>query len=237
MRKYKKVIGGIIFLFLLLIIILAIAYFLDQAQIRKVYIVSPKPVYRGLNILNDKNLFIFPEEQTEEYLKRENIEVKTVSFEKIFPNSLIIHLTLRRPSAIIETSSGKLVIDQEAKVLPVAVDNLNLPIIAASANLFLDEEKIDWRIVKALSLLDNSSKQGILVDRISIDGDKTIFQVYLSDGAEIIIPAESDMAQIAASLQIIISRFRIEGKIISKIDYQFDKPTIIFGSGKVSSSQ
>lgn len=236
MRKYKKVVAVSTFLFLLLIIILGVAYFLDTLRIKKVYIISPRLIYNGLNILNNKNLFIFPEQEIRKYLQRENVEVKTVYFEKILPNSLVIHLILRRPIAIVETSKDKLVIDEEAKVLPNPPYNLNLPIITSSQKMFLSEEKIDWRIVKALSLIDNISKQGILVDRININGDNNIFQVYSSDGAELIIPADSDMAQIAASLQIIISRFRIEGKIISKIDYQFDKPTIIFESGKVISS-
>ncbi|EKD90099.1 MAG: hypothetical protein ACD_32C00020G0002 [uncultured bacterium] len=112
----------------------------------------------------------------------------------------------------------------------------DLPVIKISKSDLSSSQKADWRIIKALSFLIYCQKQSILIDRILIDENKSLFHIFLADGVEVIAPQTGNASILAASLQIIISRFRIEGKIITKVDFQFDKPIVVLSNGEELSS-
>ena len=49
----------------------------------------------------------------------------------------------------------------------------------------------------------------------------------VDDSVEVFMPVTADPSYLSASLQTIISRFRIEGNFIAKVDFRFDKPVVI----------
>ncbi|MBI3955603.1 hypothetical protein HY338_04095 [Candidatus Gottesmanbacteria bacterium] len=98
--------------------------------------------------------------------------------------------------------------------------------------LILNLDKVDWRILKAIKLVVDASKNTLSINKISLDEASGIYHLILVEGEEVEFSQEQDPYLIAASLQIIISRFRIEGKIISQIKFQFDKPVVVLKSGE-----
>lgn len=79
-------------------------------------------------------------------------------------------------------------------------------------------------------------KKGIFTDQIIIDDNSGNYILKTNNQIEITIPVKMAINTLSASLQLIISRFRIEGKIISRIDFQFEKPIIVLKNGEKMSS-
>lgn len=50
----------------------------------------------------------------------------------------------------------------------------------------------------------------------------------LSEGGQIIFSREKDFNSQVDSLQIILSRLKIEGKKVKKVDFRFDKPVVVY---------
>lgn len=168
---------------------------------------------------------------------KRNPRVKSVTIEKILPDTLRIDVKARIPKAYVKDSLRTQYIDDDGVLLPVERESeIKLPVIIAQNTIFFGTEKTDWRLIKAVSILTQMEKESISIDQIVIDSEKSVFHVYLNTKSEIIIPQSADPKVTAASLQTIIARFRIEGKFISKVDFQFDKPIVILSNGENMSS-
>ena len=66
----------------------------------------------------------------------------------------------------------------------------------------------------------------IRVVSLSIIGRKEI-EASISGGTKVFLRTEK-IAQQVSSLQAILTRFKIEGRIPKKIDLRFEKPTVVF---------
>lgn len=69
-------------------------------------------------------------------------------------------------------------------------------------------------------------KSNLGVISLSINGGRDI-EASLSGGAQVIFKT-SDIAQQVSSLQAMLTRFKIEGRIPKKIDLRFEKPIVVF---------
>ena len=69
-------------------------------------------------------------------------------------------------------------------------------------------------------------KSNLGVISLSINGEREIL-ASLSGDTQVIFKSEG-IAQQVSSLQIMLSRFRIEGRIPKKIDLRFEKPIVVF---------
>lgn len=217
---------------------LFISFFIfAKFRIKKVIVVFPFQEAYGLSVSAHKNILFFNTADFSEYLMKRNPRVKSVTIEKILPNTLRIDLKARIPKAYVKDSLRTQYIDDDGVLLPVERESeIKLPVIIARTTIFFGTEKTDWRLIKAVSILTQMEKESISIEQIVIDGEKSVFHVYLNAKSEIIIPQSADPAVTAASLQTIIARFRIEGKFISKVDFQFDKPIVILSNGENMSS-
>jgi cell division septal protein FtsQ len=53
------------------------------------------------------------------------------------------------------------------------------------------------------------------------------YTISLSDGSEVIFSSQKDMVLQISSLQFILSRLTMEGKLFKRLDLRFDKPVIV----------
>ncbi len=211
--------------------------FINFFRLRKVYFISPKKVANGLEIFNGKNLLWFDAKTINQHLLDRNGEIKSVIIRRSYPRSLVIDVMLREPVAIVSGDSDNFFIDTEGRLLPFEESSKReLPEIRFMGVKLYLTNNADWRIINALTFLKQSKKQGIDLSKILIDKDKPLMFAYLPEGTEIVIPQTGNLPNLAASLQIIVSRFRIEGKFITKIDFQFDKPIVLLENEKNNSS-
>lgn len=75
-------------------------------------------------------------------------------------------------------------------------------------------------------LVDEFSKTDVRVISLSIIGEKEL-EASISGGTKILLKTEK-IAQQVSSLQLMLSRFKIEGRIPKKIDLRFEKPIVVF---------
>lgn len=204
--------------------------------IKTVIVVSEYSVIYGLELVNGQNIFFVNTDQIRQNLIKRNPGLSSVSIVKNYPSTLVVNLHFREPVALVLGSSVQLYIDRNGVFLPFFKKNLILPTIDASNIAFAADHKADWRIIKAIAFLEDISKQGLFVERIFIDDETKMFLIYLTEGSQVIAPYVSTTSKIAASLQAIIARFRIEGKFVKKIDFRFDKPVVTFSNGEKISS-
>ena len=205
-------------------------------QLKKVIVISSFQQLYGLEMLAGQNLLTVDTDKTIRVLTSKNQLVKSINIIKQYPDTLVLEVKARIPRYLVVKDSMIYPLDEEGIVLPgVIYDEGLLQIDAANLSVF-SGEKSDWRILKAISLLKNIEKQSILVDQISIDDKGSLFLINLDEGTKVVIPYNIDAAFLATSLQVIMSRFRIESKFVSRIDYRFEKPVVTLSNGEKMSS-
>jgi len=94
--------------------------------------------------------------------------------------------------------------------------------LVEKSKLVLPSENIDSEkaiLARSLSDLGIEIKGGILDN-----GDKLVFE--LRGGGEVVFSRKKSLEKQAASLQVMLERFKIEGRRIKKIDMGFQKPII-----------
>lgn len=75
-------------------------------------------------------------------------------------------------------------------------------------------------------LAEEFERADIRVISLSIIGEKEL-EASISGGTKILLKTEK-IAQQVSSLQLMLSRFKIEGRIPKKIDLRFEKPIVVF---------
>lgn len=235
-------IKSFLIIFALFSVILAIFlffFFYEYFQIKKVIIISPNKIINGLAIFNRQNIFLLNDRKISQNLVEQNPIVKSVAMKKIYPSTVMVNFSIREPIALILRESLNIFVDDEGIILPSSAsgETMDLPKIELTRIPLITSQKIDWRIEKAISIIRNFSKQSIFIDQILIDGKDLNFHIILPGKIEVIVPQISEAEQIGASLQIILMRFRIEGKLVRKVDFSFEKPIVIMANEEKIYSQ
>lgn len=75
-------------------------------------------------------------------------------------------------------------------------------------------------------LKDTLDKSHVSFTEITSNG--TVATVKLSESGEALIPLNKSLIEQVSSLQLILSRIRIEGKKVGRIDFRFDKAIVTF---------
>lgn len=201
--------------------------------IRKVVIISVTNQINSLNILNNKNLLQLDENKIASFLLSQNKIYSNMTIRKKFPDILVIDTKLRVPVAYIVNQGRKIFIDQNGIYIPDMKNEGEIYTEIKIPNLIIyNLDNIDWRVLKAVKLSVAASKYSLTITKIILDEPSGLYHLFLAGGEEVISSQEQDPYLIAASLQIIISRFRIEGKIISQIKFQYDKPVVVLKTGE-----
>lgn len=89
---------------------------------------------------------------------------------------------------------------------------------------------IEQRFSEKESEITQSLSRGLKLHLIEFETIKVVspreIEVWLEEGILILFNSEKDVDIQLDSLQLILSRAKIEGKTIKKIDLRFDKPVI-----------
>jgi len=232
-KKYKFY----ILLILACLILIFFGFFiLSHFQLRKIIIISTSHKLDGLEFLAGQNLLTIDVNKTIRNLINKNKTVKSIKMNKLFPDTLLLEVTMRNPRYLVVKDNLVFPVDEEGTILVGANYDENLLKIQVGNLSIFSGEKSDWRILKAIDLLKNMENQSILIDQIFIEDKGSLFLLDLSSKTKVVIPYNLDAAFVATSLQVIMSRFRIEGKFVNKIDFRFEKPVVTLSSGEKMSS-
>lgn len=235
-KNLKKVavnVGRFIFL---LIVIYTIYAFYHKYDLKTVIIISSQNTIKGLNILNGANLLTADSSRISNILKKQNQSLFSIGMVKKYPQTLIFEIENRYPIAYLIRSKNNLYIDKEGIIFTSNINYQNIPAIDVTQITISEGQRADWKIQKAISIIDEFRKQSIIIDQILIDDASNNFNIKLAGGLEILLSFNSDTATKASSLQAILKRFKIVGKNINRVDFRFDKPVVILSNGEKISS-
>lgn len=222
-------------LFFLTVLILFILW--NRFKIKTAIVISEQTNIFGLESMNNQNLFVLNIDNLQRNLLKANPSLSSASVVKRYPNRVIIFLQFRTPIAQIFNNSIRYYLDRDGIFLTNIKIDRSLPIVNASEINISPGDIADWRIKKSAILLEDIAQQSISVGQITIDDTAKIFLINLANDTRVVIPYAYDALKAAASLQMIISRFRIEGKFAKEIDFRYDKPVVTVSNGeKISSS-
>ncbi|MBU0618679.1 hypothetical protein KKD62_00420 [Patescibacteria group bacterium] len=179
--------------------------------------------------LKHKNIFFLNSKGLEQEFLEANPYIDKLSFQQRLPDGLVIHLFTRQPSfmASIDRQAWFL-IDDQGVVLAEAVNNPDLPRLVFSSvyKLEVGRQLSGLLAQKAFLLVRTLKLFFIPFESIEV---KFPDQLELQTGAtKVVLTSDKNLKYQVASLQLILSRSRIEGKTPNKIDLRFDKPVVFF---------
>jgi len=232
----KKIVtySAIILILPCIIFIFIFIYF--KFQLKNLIIISNKSSIVGLTQLNGVNLLPLNIKKVSLNLQKLNSSFLTINLSKKFPNSLILETKNRIAIAKIQVGNGYKFVDLNGFIFTDNDNIADLPVIIIPQISIYSDQKTDWRVTKAISFIAEATRQGISIEQLLGDNTDNSFTIKLSIGPEIMLPYSADAVSKASSLQVIILRFRIEGKNIAKIDFRFDKPVVTLSNGEKISS-
>lgn len=200
--------------------------------VKKIIIYSPFPIRYNAQEITGKKLFFVNEEALRRQILEKNQEVKTVVIEKQYPDSLKLTVVVRQPIAQLQSSSSPRYIDEDGVVLSQGITAIGLPVIEAWGVPLYWSGKADWRLTKAVLLIQLLEKEHIPLQRIVTNESGSAYVVTGADNLQVYVPYTANPGAVVASLQVILSRFRIEGKRLAAVDFRYDKPVVTFQTGE-----
>lgn len=198
-------------------------------HIKTIYVISTDTKIQGLEEFENKNVFLLDEQESKKKLMQKNPFIEDISFLKQIPDSIVINIKRRTPIARI-AQADLVYIDASGILFADEKGIADMPVIDTDEPTLTSGLQSDWRLVSAVNYLKSFNEIGLITKSILIENKNTVFHIYMDNNEEIFIPFSSELSSIATSLQIITSRFRIEGKLIHKIDFRFDKPIVVIAN-------
>lgn len=183
--------------------------------------------FRSIPEIAGKTIFFVDEEKAKNAFM--NIPyVKEIKILKKYPNTIIVNAVYREKVAQITGKNGTFLIDEDGVIFEKATyssasANINLSDRELSLNNNITQKNIIIPL-KITKLLKNTDIQ--ISSIIPLTDDE--INITLSTGTLVVIGSNTVPEEFVSSLQMIVRRFTIEGKSISKIDFRFDKPIVTY---------
>ncbi len=225
LRKFGRVVGyGILFA-----LFVGIVYWLG---IRAFTIKNIVVVGNNIQVLVDetrlpKTLLLFPSVRLRMELLADNPILADIQFQKKYPHTLMIVPTLRTAVGRLTLVSREVLLDESGIVLSDA-DSTSPPLphlIVPILSVRIGETISDPRVVAALAFI-TGIRDILPVSAISVEDERSLRAK--NDTVDILFPQDGSIPAILATLQTLLSGFRIKGTLPTLIDLRFNKPIIKF---------
>ncbi len=174
-----------------------------------------------------KTLILFPAAKLRAELLADNPTLADIRFQKKYPHTLIIIPTLRTAIARLTLTGREVLVDEKGMVLADADPaSSNIPrLIVPLPAVRIGETIGDPRVISGISFLIGS-REIVLVHTISVEDEKSLRAK--SDRLDILFVQDGSVPATLATLQTLLSGFRIKGTLPTFIDLRFNKPIIKF---------
>jgi len=186
--------------------------------------------FRVNGLVLGKNIVSLSPPKIEQLIKDELPGINQVEIKKKLPNKLIVHLTKRKPIAVIEANKDYYQVDYQGIILAKLDQPTDLPLIASGeVSVAADNHQLDSPVIlSSLDFLYQLLIKNIEARRLEITDSREL-TVFLKTGPKVLISLDKNIKEQVDSLQLILERAKIEGKQIELIDLRFDKPVISYG--------
>lgn len=173
-----------------------------------------------------KNLLFFPVDGVTQQILKDYPLVGSVIIKKKYPSTLVITAVGRKPFAVAGIGSEIYLLDAGGVVLEQYPINTGLPTIRIAMPSAQPGVTISDPAVSAAVLFLRETVSIVPISDI-IELDRSALQAQ-AESMSIVFAQQSDIPVLARTLQIMISGFRIKGKLPATIDFRFDKPVVTF---------
>lgn len=164
----------------------------------------------------NKNLLFFPVQKVREQLRNQNPLLKDIVIRKKFPNTLEITAHTRDPVARVSLDNREIVVDSAGITLGISQqEHQKLPVIIGVTE---NSESLQKSVIIIAGLSD-------IYSVTNINGSSLLAKTSTTD---IYFPQKHDLNDKVATLQTLLSGFRIKGTLPKMIDLRFEKPIVTF---------
>jgi cell division septal protein FtsQ len=193
--------------------------------IKKIVVTNPKVQVLVNDKLLNRHILFFPSDKLRTDLLDLYPEFADVIVRKKLPDTLIIDFMVRQPAAIVKLPARSVLVDLTGIVLGAAEkSNRILPVIQIGDENAVDGERLkNPAILGALRFLGELNSD-IYVREITLEEELTLR--VKSNESDILIMQNANMMPLASTLQILLTRFRMKGRMPVLIDLRFEKPVI-----------
>ncbi|MBI5619939.1 FtsQ-type POTRA domain-containing protein [Candidatus Gottesmanbacteria bacterium] len=173
-----------------------------------------------------KNLLLFPAQKIRERLLHDNPLLRDVVIRKKYPHTLVIEPVKRSATALLVTGDQSVLLDSEGVVLPQSEIREPLPtIIINIGTVHIGQSVTDYGIAVSLRLLQKLGDSWYISLITKHEGGLLVAKYRET---EIFFTQEANPAALIATLQTLLTGFRIKGSLPKVIDLRFDKPIVTF---------
>lgn len=232
-RRGKKILFKIFFP-LFLISLLALIYFglkLEPFLVKNIVVTADydpaqnKELVKILENYRGQNIFLVNEKELVERLKSKDIKIKEVKVLREFPGKILVNIEKRQALAAISSGNNFFLVDKEGLVFGEEQQVSGIPILNLGLQNIGIGSRIDGEKSSVLLILDSLKGKEEVQSVTVMEGE---IQMRLRGETLVLFSATSEVNTKINALQMILTRFRIEGRKPSKIDLKFEKPVVTF---------
>jgi len=215
---------------------IGLLHYIDKLyQVKKIEVigVSETETFIGISQFENKYIWVLEEERISQILDTINPSYKVAEVRKQYPNSLVIIVHRRYPSAYIEVGNGYLLLSKEGAILQKhrEIEQESVPVIHYYQNIpyatFQAGTNIDKKDIRdALYFLEVIKGAKEKVVRIDIAGYHML-GLY-TDTHEYFFSSEKNREVQLYQFEQVLTQLQIQGSKFKRIDFRFDKPVVIF---------
>lgn len=248
----RKWLGKIIRVFFGIICFLGVIFFLksDFWQIKRVVCrqdgegCETEIWQEVVNLTFGKNIILLSTKPIREGILGKNPTLKEIKIKKKLPNELGVEIKKRQAVVALgveltleteatpsgkpgwETGKGFYLLDEDG-VLVKKVDKSDLPLILLKEQpvLNIGQKITDEKIIQTIRFLTNL-RLNLFEPKIARLFSSYSLEIWLKEGIVVFFSLKKEIQPQVDSLQMILSRAKIEGKVIGKIDLRFDKAVV-----------
>lgn len=207
--------------------LIAISYFFS---IKKITIEGAHDV-RGIEDYFGRDITTLSTQDVSTYLKKNNPKLSEVIVTKVYPDTLIILSTLKRPSVTLKLADGYITLASDGYVIQKSKDNPDgkTAVINYYQPLFYNHyaigEQFDNDDIRTVTRVTRSmADKGIKVSSIDIASENML--VLHTEDFDVFMTSEKDADQQFAEFEYTYKELKIDGMQFSSIDVRFEKPII-----------
>lgn len=179
--------------------------------------------------LNGRNWLFLSSEKYEKRFADTYPVFSSVKITKIFPSTILVELTTRNPVLAVRKKHHYYLLDSQGLVLGAADHADGLPELSLGGSESYLTGQIATDPVSAFSARLLAEAQWRLLSPLTVEPEgKWTVRLIFSEGTVGVFSVQKDPASQLDSLQFILSRTKMEGRLPGKVDLRFDKPVVVY---------
>lgn len=181
-----------------------------------------------LNASLGKNFIFFPKLTLVRQINLNYPEADKIDIIRVLPRELVFKLTASSAQAVVKGEKYFLV-NAQGLVLKISDYPGDLPVILMDSveNIGVGERFEQKEVVSAVKILNDLGSRKLHPTMAKIVSPQRV-NIWLNNGTLIAISLQKEVDPQLDSLQVILSRVKMEGKVLKEIDLRFNKPVITY---------